>query len=142
MFLQPPEFIRLPKALTSEESAWENGYYQTYQVQISVVAVRLHARDAAQFGHWFAVDRYGERVGQYRKALALVNPAEAADVFITMRGGVYNVGIAASQVVQKTGGRGFATLPGGGFQFEYVRGPQPQHNEHLGRLKSRTRVPL
>lgn len=140
MFLQPPEFIRLPKAPTREKTAWQNDY-ETYQVNVPILAVRLHGKDASQFGRWFAVDRYGERIGQYRKTLALVNPAEEADSFITLSGGVYNVGIAGPQRVAKPGGKGL-TLPGGGFQFEYVRGPQPQHNEHLGHLKSGSRIPI
>ena len=71
-------------------------------------------------------------MSKYKKVMALINPAEVAESYILPPEAVFNVGIVSEQ----------GPLPGGGWQFEYVSGPLPVHDEHVSNLKGNTRVPL
>jgi hypothetical protein len=131
-FLKGSEFIRQSNGATTQITAWKDGYYETYQIGVTLPAVRLHARFHRRFGRWFAVDRYDDSVAEYRNAMALINRADAAESYLLSRGAVFNVGIVKEQGV----------LAGGGWQFEYVRGPLPLPVEHVPNLKGGSRVPL
>jgi len=152
MFLDSTEFKRLPAYETSQRSAWKDGYYETYQINVELPAVRLHAKGKHwNSGCWFAVDRYGhnvigggrkaDTVESYTEALALKNPAQVADAVILCPGGIFNVGIAAGNF-----GR-----PGGAWQFEGVvvqsAGKSQAlyelaHIERIRNLRPNTRIPL
>lgn len=131
-FLNGPEFVRQPMAPTTQRDAWKDRYYETYLTNVTLHAVRLHAKFHRRLGNWFGVDRYGDTVSKYRKAMALINPAEVAESYVLPEGGVFNVGVVNEQ----------GALKGGGWQFEYVRGSQPLHDEHMPDLKGSSRVPL
>ena len=44
----------IPQRTTSQESAWENGKYETYRLGFAIPAVRLHERGTIRTGSWFA----------------------------------------------------------------------------------------
>ncbi len=146
MFINNPAFVKLTTMKTSEPTAWERGYYETYRLTVAIPAVRVHPRntprnivrtnDGQLIGVWFGVDRYHDRVATYKRKMALINLAEEADSYVLQPGGVFNVGTAAPQKL----------LSGGAWQFEYVSEQWPQHqplhNEHMAKVSGHTRIPL
>jgi hypothetical protein len=124
---------RIQKAKTSQSAAWKNNYYETYRINLTIPAARLHQGSGKCWGLWFAVDTYHVSLESYHDKLALVdnkgkatrmkNPA--LDRFLLAPGTIVNVGLAKSQGCHS----------GGGFQFEFVSGPGPVLLEHVSNPK-------
>jgi hypothetical protein len=120
---------RSNKARTSQSTAWNKDYYETYRLNQTIPAARLHPGSNKCGGHWFAVDTYDVSIESYHNKLALVDkegyPTKmkkpALDRFLLPPGSIVNVGLAKSQ----------GSYSGGGFQFEFVSGPNPILLEHV-----------
>jgi hypothetical protein len=118
----------IPQRTTSQESAWENGKYETYRLGFAIPAVRLHERGTIRTGSWFAVDEYNLSVPSYRGRYALLDRHKRPqlEVFLLAPGTIVNVGRAGRQ----------APFAGGGLQFEVLLGgPEPQPIEHVDNPK-------
>jgi hypothetical protein len=121
------------RAKTSQQTAWKNDYYETYRINLTISAARLHMSSCRCGGNWFAVDTYHVTIEYFHNKLALVdkdghavrikNPA--LDRFLLSPGTIVNVGFAKAQ--------GF--YAGGGYQFEFVSGPNPILLEHVSNPK-------
>jgi hypothetical protein len=114
---------RSQKAKTSQLNAWKNNYYETYRINATIPAARMHEGTNKLHGRWFAVDTYDISIESYHNKLAMVNKDgksvilknPAVDLFLLAPGTIVNIGLAKSQ--------GFHS--GGGWQFEFVEGPAP-----------------
>ena len=94
---------------------WHNGVYESYRLRTALLGVRLRPPYAQRRINWFAVDRYGDTVRQFKAVLAVSRPGTTvADYFVLPPEGVFNVGVAARQQGHSQ------LLPGGAFQFQYV----------------------
>ena len=55
---------------TRHKNAWQNRTYETYVLNFSIPAVRLHQRGASSTGDWYAVDEYNLPIAAYRRRYA------------------------------------------------------------------------
>lgn len=121
------------KAKTEHTSAWKNGYYETYRLNETIPAARLHMSSRKCGGAWFALDAYDVSIEAFHSRLALVDKSGKAatlknpslDRYLLAPGTIVNVGLAKSQ----------GQHHGGGWQVEYVSGPAPVLLEHLNNPK-------
>jgi hypothetical protein len=125
----PIATFRKNRAKTDQVNAWKNGYYETYRVNETVGAVRLHLSSRKCGGSWFAVAVYDTTVEAYHNKFALVDKTGKAtilknfalDRYLLAPGTIVNVGLARSQGYHH----------GGGYQVEFVSGPSPVLMEHV-----------
>ena len=121
-------FTLVPRRPTCQKTAWQNEQYETYRLNFTIRAVRLHEHGKSRTGAWYAVDEYDLSLSQYHKRYALLakykNPG--VEIFAISANTIVSVGRANRQ----------GSYPGGGLQLEVLLGsPKPQHVEHDGSPK-------
>lgn len=114
---------KLPQQPTSQKTAWLDGRYETFRVNVEIPAARLHEYGTSVLGRWYAVDDYDLSAADYQKRYALLTQQTRPqlEVVVIIPGTTVNVGEARRQGVAAGGGLQFEVLPGS---------PRPQCIEH------------